>query len=34
LQAADALLGRLEGQQGMVDASIQSLKFTLFGKQE
>jgi len=34
LQAADALLGRLESQQSMVDASIQSLKFSLFGKQE
>lgn len=34
LQAADALLGQLESQQGMVDASIQSLKLTLFGKSE
>lgn len=34
LQAADALLGQLESQSSLVDASIQSLKFSLFGKQE
>lgn len=33
LQAADALLGTLESQQNLVDASIQSLNFSLFGKQ-
>ena len=32
LQAADALLGNLESQQNTVNASIQSLKYTLFGK--
>jgi flagellar hook-associated protein 2 len=34
LQAADALLGTLQSQSSLVDASIQSLKFSLFGKQE
>lgn len=34
LQAADALLGTLESQSNLVDASIQSLKFSLFGRQE
>jgi len=34
LQAADALLGTLSSQQSLVDASIQSLKFSLFGRQE
>ena len=33
LQAADALLGTLESQSNLVDASIQSLKYSLFGKQ-
>ena len=33
LQAADALLGQLSSQQSLVDASIQGLKFSLFGKQ-
>ena len=33
LQAADALLGTLESQQNLVNASIQSLNFSLFGKQ-
>lgn len=34
LQAADALLGSLENQQSIVDASIQSLSLVLFGKKE
>jgi flagellar hook-associated protein 2 len=34
LQAADALLGQLQSQQSLVDASIQGLKFSLFGKSE
>ena len=33
LQAADALLGTLASQSSLVDASLQSLKYTLFGKQ-
>jgi flagellar hook-associated protein 2 len=34
LQAADVLLARLEGQQGLLDASIQSLQFTMFGRKD
>lgn len=34
LQAADALLARLEGQQNLLDASIKSLQFTVYGRQE
>jgi archaellum component FlaC len=34
LQFADSLLGRLENQQNIVDASIQSLNLVLFGKKE
>lgn len=34
LQAADALLAQLEGQQSLLDASIKSLQFTMYGRQE
>jgi flagellar hook-associated protein 2 len=34
LQAADALLGQLEGQQQIVDASISSLNLVLLGKKD
>lgn len=34
LQAADALLAQLDSQQGLVSASLDSLKLTLFGKNE
>jgi flagellar hook-associated protein 2 len=34
LQFADALLGRLEGQESIVDASIQSLNLSLYGKNQ
>ncbi len=34
LQAADALLAQLESQQNMITASLESLKFVLFGKNE
>lgn len=34
LQAADALLASLEGQQQVLDATLKSLQLTLFGKQE
>ncbi len=34
LQAADALLGQLEGQQQIVDASISSLNLVLMGKKD
>lgn len=32
LQAADALLARLESQQGMLDAATESLNFTVYGR--
>lgn len=34
LQTYDALLGQLESQQRILDASIQSVNFSLFGKQQ
>jgi flagellar hook-associated protein 2 len=34
LHAADSLLASLESQQTMVDASLQSLNYTLYGKEE
>jgi flagellar hook-associated protein 2 len=34
LQAADALLASLSSQQSILDASIQSLQFTMYGKNE
>ncbi len=34
LQAADVLLGRLEGQQSVVDASVNSLNLVLYGKRD
>jgi len=34
LQQIDALLGTLESQQRVIDASIQAVNFTLFGKKE
>jgi hypothetical protein len=34
LHAADALLAGLESQQSLVDASLQSLNYTLYGKDE
>ena len=34
LQAADALLASLESQQSVLDASIQSLNLTLYGRNE
>lgn len=34
LQAADALLARLEGQQTLLDATVKSLQFTTYGRQE
>lgn len=33
LQAADALLARLEGQQSLLDASIKSLQYTVYGRE-
>lgn len=34
LQAADALLARLEDQQSLLDASLKSLQFTVYGREE
>jgi flagellar hook-associated protein 2 len=34
LQAADALLSRFESQQGLIEASMTSLKYMMYGKQE
>jgi aspartate/tyrosine/aromatic aminotransferase len=34
LQAADALLAQLENQQGMLDATIESLTIASFGKRQ
>lgn len=34
LQAADALLAQLEGQQSLLDASMKSLQYTMYGRQE
>ncbi|MCL4793767.1 MAG: flagellar filament capping protein FliD [Bryobacteraceae bacterium] len=34
LQAADALLARLEGQQSLLEATVKSLQFTTYGRQE
>lgn len=34
LQAADAMLARLEGQQSLLDASIKSLQFSMYGRQD